>query len=93
MLLDLPDELLIRCLAGAGGKGVCRAASACRRLQMLTRVLSQQPIFSSAMSTEEILKDAITDATHRALEGVWGECVIYLLLSYLNPQMLAVNGR
>jgi hypothetical protein len=34
-LLGLQDEILLRCLAGAGCGGLCAAAVACRRLATL----------------------------------------------------------
>lgn len=35
MLLELTDELLLRCLAGAGNAGLCASAVACRRMATL----------------------------------------------------------
>jgi hypothetical protein len=72
-LLDLPDELLIRCLAGAGGLGIGSAAAACTRLEALSSRLKQLPIFSSALSTLPSLQLAIKDAGQRALAGCFGE--------------------
>jgi hypothetical protein len=73
-LLDLPDELVIRCLAGAGGMGIGSASAACTRLQGLAHRLRQLPVFSSALSTRPSLQHAITDAGQRALSASFGGC-------------------
>lgn len=72
-LLDLPDELVIRCLAGAGGMGIGSASAACTRLQGLAHRLQQLPVFSSALSTRPSLQHAITDAGQRALSASFGK--------------------
>lgn len=75
-LLDLPDELLIRILAGAGGMGVGAAAISCRRLRNVAARLHTLPVFSSALSTKQSLQAAIKDAGQRALSGCFGECSV-----------------
>lgn len=79
LLLDLPDELLIRCLAGSGGQGIACSAVACTRLHGLQQRLRQLPVFSSAMSTLPSLQHAIRDAGHRALTGCYGAVDFALL--------------
>ena len=71
-LLDLPDELLIRCLAGSGGMGIGASAAACTRLLALSNRLKQLPVFSSALSTHASLQQSIKDAAQRALIGCYG---------------------
>lgn len=71
-LLDLPDDLLLRCLAGAGGISIGSTGASCVRLRDLCRRLGQLPVFSSALSTQPSLQKAIQDAATRALSGCFG---------------------
>jgi hypothetical protein len=48
MLDRLPDEVLIRVLAGAGCHGLCAAASSCRRLAALKVVARAAGVVGSA---------------------------------------------
>eukprot|EP00955_Chlamydomonas_euryale_P088089 364349-Chlamydomonas_euryale.AAC.6 len=70
--MDLPDELLVRVLAGAGSAGVASGAAACSRLRGAKQTLAAVRVFASAASEAKELGDAIGDAAARALEGMMG---------------------
>jgi hypothetical protein len=72
-MLDLPDDLLLRCLAGAGAQAIAAAAVSCARLRDCSRHLVHLPVWASAMATDSSLQAAISNATQRALSGCFGE--------------------
>ncbi|GBF93454.1 hypothetical protein Rsub_06587 [Raphidocelis subcapitata] len=80
MILDLPDEVLVRVLAGAGCHGLCAAAASCRRLAALKAQLEARVMFSSALESACDLPSAVAAATRRAKEGLLGACDFALLL-------------
>ncbi|KXZ42588.1 hypothetical protein GPECTOR_132g600 [Gonium pectorale] len=87
MALDeLPDEVLLRVLAGAGTKGILRAAACCRRLRSLSIVLRSYRCFSAAASTKPELSEALAEACDRALQGMLG-CVDFVLLFVANHEV------
>ncbi|KAG1652903.1 hypothetical protein FOA52_015925 [Chlamydomonas sp. UWO 241] len=75
-LMDLPDELLLRILAGAGSRGVVNCAAACKRLQGTQVALAGFSCFASAASQAPKLEDAVKDCAARALEGMMGKAAV-----------------
>lgn len=71
-LTDLPDEVLLRVLAGTGCKGILAAASTCTRLRGLAMVLREHRCFASAASLKPDLEEGIKEACDRALQGMLG---------------------
>ena len=82
MLLDLQDDLVLRCLAGAGCRGLCAAAASCSRLAALAAALSGRAMFSSATEAGAgpgALPGVVAAAAGRAKEGLLGACDFALL--------------
>eukprot|EP00798_Chlamydomonas_sp_ICE-L_P015742 gene15742-21863_t len=71
--IDLvPDEVLLKIVAGMGSPTVAVAATLCKKFQELQVSISLVPCFASASSREDRLPDAINDAVGRALQGMMG---------------------
>ncbi|GLI61526.1 hypothetical protein VaNZ11_003907 [Volvox africanus] len=83
----LPDDVLFRVLAGAGSKAIVRAATCCKRLYALARVLQMYRCFSAAASVKGDLGDALEEACESALQGMLG-CVDVALVFVANYEKL-----
>uniref|UniRef100_A0A7S3VJ31 F-box domain-containing protein n=1 Tax=Dunaliella tertiolecta TaxID=3047 RepID=A0A7S3VJ31_DUNTE len=80
-LLELPDDLLLKVLAGCGARRCARVATCCKRLQkMAASCGDRDSIYCSALSDRGTLREALTDATNRALEGITGTSVDFALV-------------
>ncbi|GIL67076.1 hypothetical protein Vafri_20509 [Volvox africanus] len=83
----LPDDVLLRVLAGAGSKAIIRAATCCKRLYALARMLQMHRCFSAAASVKNDLSDALEEACESALQGMLG-CVDVALVFVANYEKL-----